>query len=741
MVLSKINESIEYPDIKTVDMNDVGYDANLYELELMPGVKAIIALGKVKYTNAEKNVLYIPVYLVDDDEISIQIGVYEFLSQNYESLLDEDNDFDISRLNSDIPLFYRFVTKKLLLENGGQLENGESVSKADSKVNEITRDIAALNLSDRESDEDEQDEQDDIEGEDDGEDDIEMEEKSESVMSNVESKENSNNLEFEDDDDIIPAIDETMNEDMQQRRNFKKKRSNNWIQNYMKNSLYGIIDNEGGGDCLFATIRDGLSGIDINTTVEKLRNIISEKADETVYQNFKEQYDMFKAVAMNSTISMSTLKEDIETLKQEKKKTKDRKKQKEIVKLAKLKLKEFKIAKMENIYAEELFSDYRWMDGVDNLEKFKSKLRSCDFWAEAWAINTLEYALNIKLIILSSENYRKKDLANVLRCDSGFVDDKIREKGSFKPKHYIVVEYTGNHYKLITYKGKKIFNFKNIPYSLKMLIVEKCMEKMGGIFSYIPKFVAFKNQLDGDADDTDDHDEQSDNEGKENKSSEKIEEKTTNVIEDKREEQHKEKMSDLYDPNIVFQFYSKSNSKPLPGKGAGEKIPKEDIMKFSDLASMKDWRKELSNFSVSPFVLDGHRWKGVEWYYQASKFKKGFPEFYLKFSLDSKSEISEDPVLAKAAGGKTGKFRGKRIRGKHIVMDSDFFGKEGRNSEEMKRAQEAKYKQNERARDVLLATKNAKLVHYTRGSPPIVFTETMEIRRDLMNEQRSESKE
>ena len=44
-----------------------------------------------------------------------------------------------------------------------------------------------------------------------------------------------------------------------------------------ENSLYGIIDNEGGGDCLFATIRDGLSGIDINTTVEKLRNIIVKK--------------------------------------------------------------------------------------------------------------------------------------------------------------------------------------------------------------------------------------------------------------------------------------------------------------------------------------------------------------------------------------------------------------------------------------------------------------------------------
>ena len=190
----------------------------------------------------------------------------------------------------------------------------------------------------------------------------------------------------------------------------------------------------------------------------------------------------------------------------------------------------------------------------------------------------------------------------------------------------------------------------------------------------------------------------------------------------------------LFDETVVFQFYSKSADKK-PGKGAGEMIQDVDEANFEALSEIPHWRKMLSNFHVAPFELDGHMWSSVEHYYQASKFKENNPEFYLQFSLDMnpQAELSMDPVLAKAAGGKTGKFKGKRVRDENVVIDPNFF--DGRHQVEMKAAQMAKFSQNVDLRDVLLLTKQAKLQHFVRASPPVVFTELMEVRQHLRSSQ------
>jgi len=187
----------------------------------------------------------------------------------------------------------------------------------------------------------------------------------------------------------------------------------------------------------------------------------------------------------------------------------------------------------------------------------------------------------------------------------------------------------------------------------------------------------------------------------------------------------------LFDPSVVFQFYSKSRDLE-PGKGSGEKIPDDKIPEYEELSKIKNWRKMLSNFYESEFTLDDKRWLSVEHYYQGAKFKKENPEFYEQFSLDSDSDISKDPNLAKSAGGKSGKSKGKLIRPSNIKMDKDFF-LDNRSSNEMKRAQREKYKQNEELKRMLLLTKDAKLTHFSRGSPPIVFNETMELRKEFRN--------
>jgi len=252
------------------------------------------------------------------------------------------------------------------------------------------------------------------------------------------------------------------------------------------------------------------------------------------------------------------------------------------------------------------------------------------------------------------------------------------------------------------------------------MIVDKCMESKGkNMYNYIPKFkllqISMKDSPTSSLSPGDDA-------GPEDQGD------PSKEPEDEGSDLSKKPK---FDETTVFQFYSKSADKPLPGKGAGETIEPRNIKKFADLAAMPGWRKVLSNFYMGPFKLDNRTWNSVEHYYHANKFKKGHPKFYQKFTVESGSDISKDPAFAKAAGGKTGKYKKKDWkRPKEITIDEDFFSS-GRNQQVMEAGQRAKYSQNRVAKDVLRATKDAKLQHHVRGQPPIVFYDSMKIREEM----------
>ena len=48
------------------------------------------------------------------------------------------------------------------------------------------------------------------------------------------------------------------------------------------------------------------------------------------------------------------------------------------------------------------------MEDIDTLDKFRQFIQTSKYWANEWAISTLEVILNMKMIILSKESYEKQ---------------------------------------------------------------------------------------------------------------------------------------------------------------------------------------------------------------------------------------------------------------------------------------------------------------------------------------------
>jgi predicted NAD-dependent protein-ADP-ribosyltransferase YbiA (DUF1768 family) len=235
--------------------------------------------------------------------------------------------------------------------------------------------------------------------------------------------------------------------------------------------------------------------------------------------------------------------------------------------------------------------------------------------------------------------------------------------------------------------NKRILTYREIPYDIRMLIVTRCKEHNSTGFNFIQDFRNLKTKFGAPLD-----------------------------------------YEKQFDNDVVFQFYDKAQNSPYPGTGSGEIIPIDQLHRYLDLYKINNWRRKLDdNWTQSPFTLDNKKWASVEHYYQGSKYKKGFPDYYAKFSLDSEGDLSKDPYLAKRAGGK----HPHELKPPGAVIDPDFYS--GRNLEERDLAIKSKFEQNLDLLQLLSATGSATLNRFRRGNKAEESTFLVKLRKDLCN--------
>jgi len=685
MVYSNLNTSIFYKENPGLNLNDAGHESIWYEIELF-GEWVTITLGKLNTIYADKNVVFYPIYLVVNGKMVAQIGLFELSSEKSISIIDDDGDIILDSL--DDPVLYGFVTEEFIKKTPHKKTDPLTDNEPEKKPEEPEKKVE-----------------------------VEEEEEDKVVKVKIPEDKKSEELEdsnkkleegiFETDEKaVIPKLlpEETMEEALEMKKEFKKNPRNAWIANFMKNNHFKIHEVEKNGDCFIAVLRDAFKQIGKKTDVSKLRALLAEEATENIFNQHREVFNQLDSGIKEYENEMKHVAETIKTLNTRLKQLNDKE---EIEKL------EQDLKKEKKIYADlqesvrdnkdlitESLGDFA---SIDTLEKFRAYIKTSRFWVDSWAIGVLERRLNFKIIILSERSYDDGALDSVIDC--GEIDKKIQDSGVFNPDFYIMTTHSGDHYKLITYKDKRIFKLQEIPFFIKNLVINKCLEKNAGPFYIITEFRDLVKTKHG---------------RKEEDENDETDEKEDDALH-----------SELYDHKTILAFYSKAPKSSKPGKATniGEKIDDKNATKYKKLAKNADWRRKLDDDWLTEFKADGHLWASVEHYYQGSKYKSGFPDFYLQFSLDSDSEISKSTDIARDATSTTGKRKGVSLRPKNVTVDSNFYGERSKAVRE--EGVKAKFEQNEDLKQLLLNTNDSKLIHFVRGEKAEPDSILMKIRKEL----------
>lgn len=674
MVVSKIDKTLSYPETRAIFSADKKLEVDLYSI-IVKGLELVVAIGAPNHTYISRHIVFHPIYMIKNNSKAMQIGVYEVKSDKVLSVTDETGAIMIDKIG--LPLIYTFATKKIMMEHRmippSTSDETHDVEQQHQPDNLITPTIGNESIPALRAD-----------------------------IFTFDASTISNNR------SIAATVEETKKIAQEHVAKFVKPSTGHtaaWLQTAMRNNNYETHENDGKNDSLFMVIRDAFLQIGQSTTVVKLRQKLAPEVTQELFDDYARQYNLYSETLLTETKRAKALQNEYVKHETIIKSTISAAKQRSLITSAKHIAAQHKNALSNTRVARELLHDFKFMKGVGTLDALREKIQSTEYSGDSWAISTLERILNIKLILLSSE-YVKKDINNMMQCGT-VIDTITKSRGSFTPEFYILTEYTTDtHYRLISYQGKRIFTYAEVPYDIKQLIVTKCIERNSGMFQLITEFRQMEQGRNGNA-------------GLKGVDEDIVDTIDVDVL-------------TQVDPHVVFQFYADAADK-IAGNGAGEKIDavgrKLDFVELSSKGQFPNWRRKLDDrwmHADTPFELDGQHWNSVEHYVQAGKFKNEYPKFYNTFTANNTSKIANDVKLAIDAGSDKPK---TQIRPTTVLVDPSYTDK--KQDEARIAATNAKFTQVPHFTQLLLATKNAMLYQYTPGKKPEVAHNLILIRKNI----------
>ena len=679
MIVSNINNTVKYDETMAIASGDINHDSCVYSAKIYNQTIQFV-LGLPQFEHKSKNIIYFNIYLANNGFVISKIGIYEIYNTDYASLLDDDGDVDLTKMSE--PILFKFA--KVL-------------------INKLDPTKVSINKDKEDADDDEEDdEEDDDDDEEDG--DTETDVSEDEIGDNIRTK-----LQKKPHFDILALASQTKEESDYEISKYIEEPTHNWVNKYLKSAKYSIKANEGGGDCFFAALRDGLKTVKIETSVKAIREKLASQVDELQFNIYSEFFKLFYGGMNKSQTALKEFRNIHNAIKKQIGGTIDGQTKKNLIDDAKVNFNKYTIASQEADEYQDILEEFEFMKDVKSIQDLKKVIATVGgkYWADNWAVVTLERLYNVKFIILSQTHFLEGEKELVLQCSEA--DKVLQAKGLFEPSYYIILDYLMNekssHYQLITYDKnieRGAFTFNELPYKIKELILEKCMEKMAGLYVLIPDFIEFANKNDVKTSNT----------------------KNETLI-------SVSPKSEYYNNSIIIQIYSKSRHVKV-GKGSGESIAPEfitakNILELNNNKEYLDWRKKLDATFLTPnLVIDGKNWSSVKHYILACKFK-AIPELYNKFTRDGSVGSSIDDAY---------KLYSSNVSKKSIsslIISNEEFSKI--KSGLLEKAQYAKFTQNDILARILLLTGNALINVFKpgKGGGSYPDFELMKIRNLLMN--------